>query len=754
MSAKKGDLEVTIIEARKHGIKGNALYCSVELRTQRNTPTARVHYTNALQDAKWNQTFNIDLMKLDGEELLIQVWCKRHLKKDLFLGQSLVRITALNLPKDALWYDLQDLDNKEILYTLSSAKGKKRDAYVISGEILIKLNFSHRLVVSPRSLSVSPPPSDSRQPGAISPRSYANFVTSISGKFGDKLTGNSNKNAQTTNDEIVIVESLVDEEISIDGLKERQKIVKDKSEGGPLVRTTTQHSIIFEKNEGESPQEDPNRLEQIKKNMSQLDKIMDPTRETTRPRSLPPGSQSARGRENVKVPLLRLPTKARGDSPQPNTPKEPDINSPYSSTKNMDQILLPKAQQAENSGDIELAMAYYHVVAHETQDSLARDSVARLKTVLKENSAGSENSGASEAKKHISALEAKLESAHNEITILKSKLAQVEEANQNGKTAKQTGNEIVTHLEEIINDLKLKDNKEWVEEIITRKQRKLREFDDRRKVWEKQILTRGTKEAKTLLKTVQAKKEEVESLRFDWQYQKTVAEETRKKYVESKREWKQTVKCLKSYLEVGAKQCEDPINEHFYTFLDSIKHLALLVSTNKTKCAIRYAWEPEKDENKSQSELDAKLLKLKSDLCQAGIETVLETNSEEANKTKLGENYWVILICTHKKFTTQDNLKKELQVAIEAQGYPAKVTPVFIKESHSDPFLDMICLDFSHAKHYCTHMTSLQPTKGLIPTLLGLDFNELYLRLLEGYHAHLKLSANSQHVKSVHTFVE
>jgi hypothetical protein len=60
----------------------------------------------------------------------------------------------------------------------------------------------------------------------------------------------------------------------------------------------------------------------------------------------------------------------------------------------------------------------------------------------------------------------------------------------------------------------------------------------------------GTKEVRALLKTVQEKKEEVESLRFDWHYQKTIAEETRHRLVDSKREWKRQVKCMKSYLEV------------------------------------------------------------------------------------------------------------------------------------------------------------------------------------------------------------
>jgi hypothetical protein len=67
-------------------------------------------------------------VRLDGEELLVQVWCKRHLKKDLFLGQSQIRITvcdlisleyrdllvtlillqALNLPKEPQWYLLSE----------------------------------------------------------------------------------------------------------------------------------------------------------------------------------------------------------------------------------------------------------------------------------------------------------------------------------------------------------------------------------------------------------------------------------------------------------------------------------------------------------------------------------------------------------------------------------------------------------------------------------------------------------------------
>lgn len=42
----------------------------------------------------WLMPFLSDLMSLDGEELLIQVFCKRNVKKDKFLGQSQLRVSV------------------------------------------------------------------------------------------------------------------------------------------------------------------------------------------------------------------------------------------------------------------------------------------------------------------------------------------------------------------------------------------------------------------------------------------------------------------------------------------------------------------------------------------------------------------------------------------------------------------------------------------------------------------------------------
>jgi hypothetical protein len=341
MSGKKGDLEITIVEARNHGIRGHALYCSVEIKTQRNTPNARIYYTTPARDAKWNQTFNLDLMSLDGEELLIQVFCKRNVKKDKFLGQSQLRISALGLSKEAEWHYLTDKPETELKTTDTLKRSaslsvvgnrnsvKKKERYIISGEILYKLNFVHRLIRAkskaminkdvPRVQSSSLSPPSSEVPNinrlsipAISPRTYTDFQAATAAKSGERpLLRNSvsnrhiqpayDSNAKEENSPSLNIQrstppddSPVDlsatEEVIIDeALKEKQKIVKEKLEQGErLIRTMTSRIIKLESTEGEAAaREDKTKLEQIKKNMSELEKILESTEEDpvfTRPR--------------------------------------------------------------------------------------------------------------------------------------------------------------------------------------------------------------------------------------------------------------------------------------------------------------------------------------------------------------------------------------------------------------------------------------------------------------------------------------
>eukprot|EP00026_Physarum_polycephalum_P001700 Phypoly_transcript_01702.p1 GENE.Phypoly_transcript_01702~~Phypoly_transcript_01702.p1 ORF type:complete len:974 (+),score=211.05 Phypoly_transcript_01702:222-3143(+) len=367
MAGKKGDLEVTIVEARNLGIKGHALYCSVELKTQRNTTNARTYFTTATKDAKWNQTFNLDLMSLDGEELIVQIFCKRNVKKDKFLGQSQLRISALNLSKEAEWHYLTDRPETE-LKTSDTLKrsmslsvvgnknaGKKKDVYIISGEILYKLNFIHRLIrakskaaINKDGPRVQPLPLLSESASthrlsipSISPRSYHDFQASTA-KAGERpvlRNSASNRTIQapiydnnakeetspplnmqrSTPPEDSPVDMSINEEVIIDeALKEKQKIVKEKLEQGErLIRTMTSRIIKLETTEGEAAaREDKTKLEQIKKNMSELEKILESTTETepanyTRPRSI---SHTTSARHIERVNDFRVGTDAKSSS--------------------------------------------------------------------------------------------------------------------------------------------------------------------------------------------------------------------------------------------------------------------------------------------------------------------------------------------------------------------------------------------------------------------------------------------------------
>lgn len=68
-----------------------------------------------IQHATLYLTFHCrDLLSLDGEELLIQLYAKRGMKKkDKFLGQSQLTISALGLSKESEWHYLTDRPESE-----------------------------------------------------------------------------------------------------------------------------------------------------------------------------------------------------------------------------------------------------------------------------------------------------------------------------------------------------------------------------------------------------------------------------------------------------------------------------------------------------------------------------------------------------------------------------------------------------------------------------------------------------------------
>eukprot|EP00026_Physarum_polycephalum_P001318 Phypoly_transcript_01319.p1 GENE.Phypoly_transcript_01319~~Phypoly_transcript_01319.p1 ORF type:complete len:993 (+),score=250.77 Phypoly_transcript_01319:209-3187(+) len=166
-----GELQVTIIAGKnlRSDGKSESAYCTVDLPGNK---TARTNASKS-REPVWNESFNFDLMRLDNDEVLIQVFGKRRISTDKFLGQLQVPIKGLNLSKDITWHYLTDKPKngnelpdhlrsdptrtsdraKSPTHRDDKKKGKeeKEDKTYITGEISVRLNFTHRFLLRGKS---------------------------------------------------------------------------------------------------------------------------------------------------------------------------------------------------------------------------------------------------------------------------------------------------------------------------------------------------------------------------------------------------------------------------------------------------------------------------------------------------------------------------------------------------------------------------------------------------------------------------
>jgi len=160
-----GELQVTIIAGRnlRSDGKGEVAYCSLDLPGNKTCRTA----SNKNREPVWNESFNFDLMSLDNDEVLIQVFGKRRISTDKFLGQIQLPIKGLNLSKEISWHYLTDrpknlhelpdhmrVDPTQRLKSphkekddKKKGKEEKEDKTYITGEISVSLNFTHRFLL-------------------------------------------------------------------------------------------------------------------------------------------------------------------------------------------------------------------------------------------------------------------------------------------------------------------------------------------------------------------------------------------------------------------------------------------------------------------------------------------------------------------------------------------------------------------------------------------------------------------------------
>ena len=162
-------------------------------------------------------------------------------------------------------------------------------------------------------------------------------------------------------------------------------------------------------------------------------------------------------------------------------------------------------------------------------------------------------------------------------------------------------------------------------------ERKQAEFMERYKAWEKKLEVpeaKGTKESSQMLVSVRDANSEVERDRFEYNDKTAKAEDARVRLTKSEEELQEKIERLNSYIVIVEQQGMQPEAAHFRELLKATKHLSSSLSRTKIKCFVSYAWQPEKRENAT---LQAKIVKIKSDLEKAGIEVMLDIHNMEGD---------------------------------------------------------------------------------------------------------------------------
>jgi Ca2+-dependent lipid-binding protein len=175
-----GELQVTVIAGRnlRSDGKSEVAYCTIDLPGNKTGRTS----SNKNKEPIWNESFNFDLMSLDNDEVLVQVFGKRRISSDKFLGQIQLPIKVsqgLNLSKEISWHYLTDKpknphelpdhmrvdpthrvksphkekDDKK--KSKEKEKEEKEDKTFITGEISVRLNFTHRFLLRGKSGSTA-----------------------------------------------------------------------------------------------------------------------------------------------------------------------------------------------------------------------------------------------------------------------------------------------------------------------------------------------------------------------------------------------------------------------------------------------------------------------------------------------------------------------------------------------------------------------------------------------------------------------
>eukprot|EP00026_Physarum_polycephalum_P003748 Phypoly_transcript_03762.p1 GENE.Phypoly_transcript_03762~~Phypoly_transcript_03762.p1 ORF type:complete len:477 (-),score=70.11 Phypoly_transcript_03762:325-1755(-) len=177
------------------------------------------------------------------------------------------------------------------------------------------------------------------------------------------------------------------------------------------------------------------------------------------------------------------------------------------------------------------------------------------------------------------------------------------------------------------------------------------------------------------------------------------------------REWRNKVDNLLLQLE----------DIHFHNFLEEINRL--IPKSGRVRCLIWYGCKDEK----SGSKVRIKLSKIKADLNKAGMEVVIEGHKEftEGEQSK-------VVICTQQiyKNKTMDGTHYSLEKQTKPPNF---ITLVLDDELTKSP--SAIVLNVANQRQYFEKMIS---AKGLVPTLLELEDNETYNRMLEGYFAKIR----------------
>jgi len=234
-------------------------------------------------------------------------------------------------------------------------------------------------------------------------------------------------------------------------------------------------------------------------------------------------------------------------------------------------------------------------------------------------------------------------------------------------------------------------------------------------------------------------------------------EEARHKLSASEIELKKKVESFQRYLDIVQEQGILPEAAYFRDLLRSVKRMSkhkskILKAGQKQKVFISYAWDTKEEENAA---LQAKLTKLKGDLERCGIKVLLDIHHMEGDidhymKNGIEDSDRVLLICTPRlaqradeQMPERNNLQKELDTALAKQKLnPNFIIPIIMEGNRSSAIAKMLpnilSMDFTDPRVYYERMVALQP-KGLIPMLMGLDYDKVYDNLLSGYYARVEL---------------